>query len=287
MVRESKQVGVQLSCETLGVSTSGYYAWLERPESERKQRNNELMRQIVKISDASQSTYGRPRIQRTLLGMSIRCGKTRLENMMKLAGVSGQIKKRFRVKTTDSNHTNPISERVFKTEQWHTHPTQANQVWASDITYVHTTEGFVFLAIFLDLFTKKVVGFSTDDHMRSELIINALEMAIGRQKIKDIPMVAHSDRGSQYAGLEYRKKLKELKITSSMSRRGNCYDNAFAESFFATIKKELIYRTKFATKTEAKKAIFEYIEVWYNRQRIHSSIGYMTPIQFEESLRIA
>lgn len=287
MVRESKQVGVQLSCETLGVSTSGYYAWLERPESERKKRNDELMRQIVKISDASQSTYGRPRIQRTLLGMGIRCGKTRLENMMKIAGVSGQLRKRFRVKTTDSNHTNPIAERVFKIEEWHTHPKQANQVWASDITYVHTNEGFVFLAIFLDLFTKKVVGFSTNDHMRSELIINALEMAIGRQKTKDIPMVAHSDRGSQYASFEYRKKLKELKITSSMSRRGNCYDNAFAESFFATIKKELIYRTKFATKTDAKSAIFEYIEVWYNRQRIHSSLGFLTPIQFEESLRIA
>ncbi len=245
------------------------------------------MRKVIEIHKASRATYGRPRIQRELKALGVSCGKTRLENIMKLAEVSGQLKKRFKVKTTDSNHTDPISERLFKAEEWHTHPTKINQVWASDITYVHTNEGFVFLAIFLDLFTKKIVGFSTDDHMRTELILNALEMAIGRQELMDTRLVAHSDQGSQFASFKYSEILEKLKIVSSMSRRGNCYDNAFAESFFATIKKELIYRTKFATKAEAKKAIFEYIEVWYNRQRIHSSIGYLTPIQFEESLRIA
>ena len=158
-----------------------------------------------------------------------------------------------------------------------------NQVWASDITYVSTAEGFVFLGTYVDLFTRKVVGFDLQDHMRTELLLTALDMALGRQLLLAGELVSHSDRGSQYASEIYRTKLASLGIQASMSRKGNCYDNAFAESFFATLKKELVYRTDFKTKAEAKKAIFEFIEVWYNRKRIHSSIGFMTPIQFEES----
>ena len=165
-----------------------------------------------------------------------------------------------------------------------THPKAKNEVWASDITYITTDEGFLFLAIFLDLFTKKIVGFATDDNMRTELVLAALDMALGRQGLISGELVNHSDRGTQYAAESYREKLASCGLVASMSRKGNCYDNAFAESFFATIKKELIYRKKFATKLEEKKAIFEFIEVWYNRQRIHSSIGYMTPVQFEDSL---
>ena len=145
-----------------------------------------------------------------------------------------------------------------------------------------TDEGFLFLGTYLDIFTKKVVGFATEDHMRTSLLCQALEMALGRQVRGDGRLVSHSDRGTQYASEDYRECLKKNKVTASMSRKGNCYNNAFAESFFATLKKELIYRTRYKTKDDAKKATFEYIEVWYNRERLHSSIGFMSPVQFEE-----
>ena len=160
--------------------------------------------------------------------------------------------------------------------------TKPNQFWASDITYIRTEEGWLFLSIFLDLFTRKVVGFSMADNMKVEMILDALEMALGRQKISsEGALVGHSDRGSQYAAEEYRCCLEANGITASMSRKANCYDNAFAESFFHTLKVELVHRTIFKTRQEAMAAIFEYIEVWYNRQRIHSSLGYKTPVEYE------
>lgn len=200
---------------------------------------------------------------------------------MKKAGISGLLKRRYRVRTTNSNHESPIADRIFKTEEVITHPTKPNQVWASDVSYVPTSEGFLYLATYLDLFTRKIVGFSIQDHMRTELIVDALDMALGRQTLKVGDLIQHSDRGSQYASEIYRQKLNQLGIQASMSRKGNCWDNAFAESFFATLKKELIYRSDYKSKEEAKKSIFEYIEVWYNRSRLHSSIGYKTPVQFE------
>lgn len=284
MVGEQEKVSIKVACRVLGISRSGYYAWLNRPESERKKQNDVLILEMKKIHAESRGTYGLPRIKEKLKAMGQNCGKKRISRLMESAGISGQNNRKFKVKTTDSNHSNPIADRVFKTEEIHTHPETKNKVWASDITYIATDEGFLFLAIFLDLFTRKIVGFATDDNMRTELILAALNMALGRQGLIDGELVNHSDRGSQYTSEGYRRILSTLGIIASMSRKGNCYDNAFAESFFATLKKELIYRGKFATKAEAKKAIFEFIEVWYNRQRIHSSIGYMTPVQFEESL---
>ena len=280
----SEQISIKLSCTVLGLSRSGYYAWQERPESDRKKENDKLVSEMKKIHEESRGTYGLPRIKEKLKSLGKKCGKSRIGSLMKKAGLSGLNKRKFKIKTTDSNHTSPIAERVFKTEEPATHPEKPNQVWASDITYISTDEGFLFLAMYLDLFTRKLVGFATDEHMRSDLILSALDMALGRQGFVNGELVNHSDRGSQYASEAYREKLISLGVVASMSRKGNCYDNAFAESFFATLKKELIYRGKFSTKAAAKKAIFEYIEVWYNRQRIHSSIGYMTPVQFEESL---
>lgn len=277
-------MSVKLLCVVFEVSRSGFYAWRSRPESKRQKLNTELMAEIKLIHKQSCGTYGLPRIKEKLKSHGRKCGKNRLSNLMKKAGISGLSNKKFKIKTTDSNHSSPIACRVFKTEERTTHPEKPNHVWASDISYISTDEGFLFLAMYLDLFTRKLVGFATDDHMRTELIVSALDMALGRQGLVSHELVNHSDRGSQYASDVYREKLRTLGVTASMSRRGNCYDNAFAESFFATLKKELIYRNKFKTKVEAKKAIFEYIEVWYNRQRIHSSIGYMTPVQFEESL---
>lgn len=275
---------MSLACETLEVSRSGYYAWQGRPQSRRSEDNVILLEKIKTIHDDSRRTYGLPRIKKELRQMGYSCGKGRIVNLMKKAGISGLIKTRFKPQTTDSNHALPVADRIFKTEDPITHPTCPNESWASDISYIPTDEGFLYLATFVDLCTRKVVGFSTADHMRTDLIVDALDMALGRQGLITNSLVAHSDRGSQYASDQYRLKLNSLGIQISMSRKGNCWDNAFAESFFATLKKELVYRRRFRSKEEAKKAIFEYIEVWYNRKRLHSSIGYQTPIQFEESL---
>jgi len=272
-----QQIPVNLACKVLELSRSGYYAWLKRPVSSRKKENEELLEKIRKIHEESRGTYGSPRIQAKLKLVGKKCGKKRVEKLMREAGVSGKQKKRF-VKTTDSKHDLPIANRIFQTENQETMPVRPNEIWASDITYVPTEEGWLYLAIFLDLFTRKVVGFSMDDHMRTELILRALEMALGRQSV---PNVGHSDRGCQYASDAYRERLALLGITASMSRKGNCYDNAFAESFFHSLKVELIHRRKFKTRKEAIRAIFEYIEVWYNRERLHSSLGYQSPMQYE------
>jgi len=275
------KVNIHLCCQELGVSRSGFYSWMNRPQSTQQKENKMLIEKVREIHKESQGTYGLPRILVSLKDRGYSCGKSRIQKLMKNAQISGLLKKRFKVRTTDSNHFDPIAPRIFKTEEPATHPARPNQLWASDISYVPTREGFLYLATYLDVCTRKVVGFSMDDSMETSLILTALEMALGQQSLTSGELVSHSDRGSQYASDAYRAKLAELKIVSSMSRKGNCYDNSFAESFFATLKKELIYRTEYKTKEEAKKAIFEYIEVWYNRKRIHSSIGYKTPIQFE------
>lgn len=274
---------MKLCCLVLGVSRSGFYSWLKRPESMRQQENEKLIAEMKVIHSESRGTYGLPRIQAKLKQSGKSLGKSRVARLMKIGGISGLIQRRFRISTTDSKHDLPIAPRVFQTEEPTTHPERPNQVWASDISYVPTDEGFLFLATYLDLFTRKVTGFAIQDHMRTELLLEALNMALGRNSISD-GLLGHSDRGSQYASDNYRKMLAARGITASMSRKGNCYDNAFAESLFATLKKELIYRTHYKTKAEAKKAIFEYIEVWYNRSRLHSSLGYLSPVQFEESI---
>lgn len=273
----TEEISVYVSCKVLMLSRSGYYAWRERPASVRKIETEILVNQIREIHEKSRGTYGSPRILAKLKLVGNNCGKKRVEKLMKEAGLSGKQKKRF-VKTTDSKHNLPIAERIFQTENQETMPVKPNQIWTSDITYVATDEGWLFLAIFLDLFTRKIVGFSMNNNMRTELILDALEMALGRQSIPD---VGHSDRGSQYASDAYRGRLAQLGITASMSRKGNCYDNAFAESFFHSLKVELIYRRKFKTREEAINAIFEYIEVWYNRERLHSSLGYQSPVEYE------
>lgn len=277
-------MSVRVSCLALEVSRSGFYSWYNRPESERQRENKALLVGIRRIHKESRGTYGLPRIHEKLKEVGQKVGKNRVSRLMKKTGISGLICKRFKVKTTDSNHDLPIAPRIFQTEEPVTHPVKANEAWAGDISYISTDEGFLYLATYVDLFTRKVVGFAMADHMKMDLITEALEMALRRQPWTPGALLTHSDRGSQYASEGYRESLKTRKITVSMSRRGNCYDNAFAESFFATLKKELIYRKNFKNREEAKKSIFEYIEVWYNRRRLHSSIGYQTPVQFEESL---
>lgn len=277
-----QELDLATCCETLRVSRSGYYIWLKRSPSQRKVDNERLLKQIAKIHRDSRETYGAPRIFEKLKSEGENCGKKKVARLMKQQGLQGIAARKYRLKTTDSDHDLPIAERIFKTEIASEQVTKPNQFWASDVTYIHTDEGWVFLAIFLDLFTRKVVGLSTEDHMRTELILNALKMALGRQQIvPEQELVGHSDRGSQYAAEAYRQYLEKNGIKASMSRRANCYDNAFAESFFHTLKVELVHRRKFKTRQEAMTAIFEYIEVWYNRQRLHSSLGYKTPVEYE------
>lgn len=291
MVEElsTEQVDVSVACEVFNVSTSGYYQWLNRLPSQRRRRDKVLCDLISKFYFESRGTYGSPRIYRKLKSQGEKCSQKRVARIMRENDLSGASKKRFKVQTTESNHNLSIAERKFKIEEVESTVTTPNQVWASDITYIPTNGGWVFLCIYLDLFTRKIVGFSMKDHMRSDLLIEALAMALGRQKdfsIKNI--MGHSDRGSQYASEMYRQYLEDNGITASMSRKGNCWDNAYAESFFHTLKVELVYREKFETKAEAMRKIFEYIEVWYNRQRLHSSLGYKTPVEYErEQLTIA
>jgi transposase InsO family protein len=265
----------------LDISRSGYYAWMERPESERAKENAVLVERIRAIHEKSDRTYGSPRVTDDLRDEGFVVNEKRVARLMRENKIASEAVKKFKVTTTDSNHDLPIAERLFETE--HAGAVMApNQVWGGDITYVATDEGWLFLAIFIDIFTRKVVGFSCDDNMRTELILKALEMALGRQDVEDGQLIAHSDRGSQYASDAFSARLRLAGIIASMSRKGNCYDNAHVESFFHSLKVELVYRRNFKTREEAKQAIFAWIETWYNRERKHSALGYMTPTEYEE-----
>jgi putative transposase len=277
----SESIEVSLSCEVLEVSRGGYYGWKGRPEPERKIKNQELIMKIKGIHEKSRKTYGSPRMTACLKREGVRCSENRVARLMRGNGIQAVGKKRFKVITTDSKHDLPIADRVFKTETAELMATAPNKVWGGDITFVPTDEGWLYLAIFLDIFSRVIVGHAAHDHMRVELVLEALNMALGRQLVNG-DLVAHSDRGSQYAAGGYRQRLDEKGIIASMSRKGNCYDNAFVESFFHSLKTELIYQRRFKTRQEAKSAIFEYIEVWYNRQRLHSSLGYKTPVEYEQ-----
>jgi putative transposase len=285
---QSEKMTVNICCEVLEVSRSGFYAWRGRPEAARTQENRTLVEKMREIHEESRGTYGAPRLTENLKAQGHGCSKARVARLMREAGLTGVAKKRYRVKTTDSDHELPIAERVFQVEEPATWPTRPNEVWAGDITYVPTDEGWLYLTVQLDVFTRKVVGYAMTDHLRTEAVLEALRMAILNQSPDpEKSLVSHSDRGCQYASETYRERLKELGITASMSRSGNCYDNAYAESFFHTLKVELVHRRSFKTRSEAMAAIFEYIEVWYNRRRMHSALGYRSPMEYERAVRQA
>lgn len=270
-----------MACNTLSVSESGYYAWRARPESAREQDDAVLLARIRTIFESSDRTYGSPRITQSLRAEGYLVNEKRVVRLMRENKIFSEATKKFKVRTTDSNHDFPIAERIFETENADA-VMAPNQVYVGDITYISTDEGWIYLAIFLDLFTRKIVGFAMQDHMQTELVIEALRMALGRQDVADGECLAHTDRGSQYAASDFRNELSEAGIIASMSRRGNCWDNAHCESFFHSLKTELVYRRNFKTREEAKQAIFEWIETWYNRARLHSSLGYLTPEQYEK-----
>ena len=284
MVEELKSElqDVKHACLVLKISTSGFYAWLNRLPSQRENENERIWQKIKQHWENSRGAYGRLRLTNRLKNEGEVIGKNRVESIMKKHGIQGKGKKKFKPQTTTSNHDLPVAERVFKTENFKDQVSRPNQFWGGDITYIPTNEGWLYLAIVLDLFTRKIVGYAMKETMHSALVCEALIAAIGRQNIQsEEALTAHTDRGSQYASDGYLTVLSDANITASMSRKGNCYDNAMVESFFRTLKVELIYGRKFETRSEAAAAIFEFIEVWYNRQRIHSSLDYQTPTEYE------
>jgi transposase InsO family protein len=277
-----EKLDVNHVCRVLEVSRSGYYEWLKRPVSVRKTEDERLWQKIKQHWETSRKTYGRLRLTNKLNEEGEKVGKNRVEKIMKEHNIQGVGRKKFKPLTTTSNHDLTIAERIFQTEKAPYQVTRPNQFWGGDLTYIPTEEGWLYLSVFLDLFTRKVVGHSMRETMHAEIVTSAIDMALRRQGLMDAKdLTAHTDRGSQYASDDYRGKLAAHNVTASMSRKGNCYDNAFVESFFRTLKVELIYTRKFKTREEAKAAIFEFIEVWYNRHRLHSSLDYMTPEQYE------
>lgn len=267
---------VEKMARVFGVSRSGFHCFENRAEPVRAQRDSDLLDEIISIHESSRYTYGRPRILEDLKEKGISCGTGRMQKLLKIAGISAKIKRAFKV-TTDSNHKFPISPNLLKRNFDVKAP---NRVWVSDITYVRTSSGWLYLCLVVDLFSRKVVGWSMKKHMEASLVLSALRMAHANRKPKP-GLIFHSDRGVQYASLEFRLQLGLYQMLSSMSRKGDCWDNACAESIFATLKRELIYRVKFANQEEARCAIFDYIEAFYNRQRRHSYLGYLSPEEFE------
>jgi transposase InsO family protein len=268
---------VRVLCETLEVSASGYYAWRGRPECARAAANRDLLADVRRLHRQHRGRYGAPRIHAALRAEGHAISRGRVERLMRRHGIGALTQRRFRVVTTDSNHGLPIADNLLDQTFLASRP---NEIWLADITYIPTDEGWLYLAIVLDLGTRKVVGGAMRDHLRQELTIAALTMAIQRQR-PGRGLIHHSDRGSQYAAGDYRKVLKVNGIVPSMSRKGNCWDNAPMESWFHTLKTELVHHTRYATREAAKRDLFAYIEGYYNRQRLHSALGYLTPEQAE------
>jgi putative transposase len=265
-------------CNALKVSRSGYYAWSKRLPATRTQENQQLKEQIKQIHQKSRNSYGAPRIHAALKHKGFEVGRHRVARLMAQQGICVRPRRRFK-STTDSNHSFPIAQNVLNR---HFTTQQPDQTWVADITYIPTTQGWLYLAVVIDLFSRRVVGWSMAEHMRVELVLNALEAALGHRVPADSGLLFHSDRGSQYASGDYRGALQKAGIGCSMSRKGNCWDNAVAESFFGTLKTELISSREFDTREDAKTTIVEWIEVFYNRERLHSSLNYLSPVQFEE-----
>lgn len=266
---------LRLLCSVFRVSHSGYYAWLRRHPKANK--HVEILSAIRKVHQESRESYGSPRVFRALRAAQVSVSKSTVERIMHKYKIRGKKRRYFR-KTTDSNHALPIAENLVsrRFDQG-----EKNRVWLSDITYLRLRNGWAYLAAIIDGHSRKIVGFSVHDHMRVELVSEALTSAYWRER-PEMGVLLHSDRGSQYASDDYRKLMKSLGMIQSMSRRGNCWDNAPMESFFDSLKTELIGNKIFEDINEAKSKIFEWIEVFYNRKRIHSSLGYISPACFEE-----
>ena len=264
-------------CKVLRVSRSGYYAWLHRPLSARAKANEELLVRIKAIHEGSRGCYGVRRVYAALKQADVPCSYQRVARLMKAHGIRGKVAKAYK-KTTDSSHSFAVAANTLNRD--FTAQT-ANRQWVSDVTYLRTGEGWLYLAVFIDLYSRAVVGWSMKPRLTADLVCDALKMALQRRSITP-GLLIHSDRGIQYVSKEYQRLLSYYEITCSMSRRGDCWDNAVAESFFHTLKTECVYHEYYSTRQEAKKSVFNYIEVFYNRTRLHSYCHYQAPLVFEQ-----
>lgn len=265
-------------CRVLKVSRSGFYAWRKRPESHRAAQQRAIVEEIVAIHlDRDMKSYGSPRMHRELISRGHELCENTVAKLMSEHGIRAAGSRKFRV-TTDSNHSQPVAENTLNREF---EQPEANRVWLADITYIWTQEGWLYLACVLDVYSRMIVGWSMKPRMTTDLVSDALTMALGRRGVKCDELLHHSDRGSQYASNAFQELLVDHNIKCSMSRKGNCWDNAMMESFFATLKKERVHQERYTTRSEAITSIFDYIERFYNRIRRHSALGYISPEEFE------
>ena len=275
-----RQFPIEVVCDVLQISRSGYYAWRGRPHSGQARRREELAGKIRIVHQENRRVYGSPRVCRVLQAQGESVCENTVARVMRQEGLRAKTKKKFVPRTTNSVHDQPVADNLLDREFAADGP---NQKWTVDITYIPTDEGWLYLAGVLDLFSRKIVGWSMADHMRTELVSDALRMAIIHRR-PGKGLLHHSDRGVQYASEDYQQLMQEHHMEASMSGRGQCWDNACVESFWGTLKTELVNHEHYATRESARQAIFEYIEVFYNRKRLHSSIGYLSPEAFEAGL---
>lgn len=264
-------------CRTLEVSLSGFYSWVRRMPSRRSTEDSQILAVIRDEFATGRGTYGVPRIHGALRRRGIHCSRKRVARLMRSAGLAASHRRRYRVRTTDSNHDHPIAENLLQQNFDAQGPGQA---WVSDITYLPTGQGWLYLACTMDLFSRRIVGWSMAATLHADIAVDALRMALDRSRPRD-GMIHHSDRGSQYASGAFRAELRRHSVTASMSRKADCYDNAVMESFFHSLKVELVYRESWHGHAEARGRVFDYIESFYNRTRLHSRLGYMSPLEYE------
>jgi len=265
-------------CAVLKVSTSGYYDWLDRPLSRTAIANRRLLTKIRCFHKASRQTYGSPRIHKDLLATGEKVSRQRVARLMSKARVQSKMARRFVITTNSRKTQSPapdLLQRGFRVDH-------RNLAWVSDTTFIRTRQGWLFLAVMLDLYSRQIIGWSMSDRNNKQLVVDALTMATERRTPRR-PVIVHSDQGSTYASSEYQQRLRQKGLTCSMSRKGECHDNAVAESFFGTLKTELVDHEDYYTRLEAKRSVFEYIEVFYNRQRRHSYLGYVSPVEYERA----
>ena len=269
-------------CRVFSVSRSGYYSWYRRPESRRAIETRRLDAHIRAIYNKSKGRYGSPKIADELNDMGFPVSKNRVARRMKDMGLRSIVRRKHRV-TTDSKHSHPVADNLLQRNFTTSNPGEA---WVSDITYIRTTRGWMYLTVFIDLFSRMVVGWALSSSLSAEMVLAALQRGI-RNRRPGAGLIIHSDRGVQYACKDFRNVLKKHRFIQSMSRKGDCWDNAVAESFFSILKTELVYHERFKGPEDTLRAIFEYIEVFYNRKRKHSTLGYQTPAQFEQTMKSA
>jgi putative transposase len=272
-------------CRVLEVSRAGYYAWRARPLCQRVQDDQVLYAKVKAIHERTRRRYGSPRVHRELRRLGCRCGCKRVARLMRTHGLRATPRRAFRVTTTPAAHRSPIAANTLARQFAVASVPAVNHAWAADITYLPTGEGWLYLAVVLDLKSRRVIGWALRTRVDQELTLTALDMALRHRGARGV--LHHSDRGSQYASYAYQARLAAAQCTPSMSRRGDCWDNAVVESFFATMTKELLAEESFATRAAASRGIVEFIEIWYNRQRLHSALGYLSPVAFEAQLETA